>query len=68
MNRHHEDYIESSFEQFKKTHGHKYTSEQEHRERMKIFRQNVRYVNTRNRAALTYKMKINKFADRTVCY
>ncbi|CAF4862285.1 unnamed protein product, partial [Rotaria magnacalcarata] len=32
---------------------------------MKIFRQNVRYINTRNRAALPYKMKLNKFADRT---
>jgi len=32
---------------------------------MKIFRTNIRYINTRNRAALPYKMKINKFADRT---
>ncbi|CAF2736770.1 unnamed protein product [Rotaria sp. Silwood2] len=65
INRHHEDYIESSFDKFKHTHGHKYENEEEHRERMKIFRQNVRYINTRNRASLPYKMKINKFADRT---
>jgi hypothetical protein len=66
INRHGDDHIESSFEQFKKTHGHKYETELEHRHRMKIYRNNVRYINTRNRAALPYKMKINKFADRTV--
>lgn len=66
INRHGEEHFQASFEQFKKTHGHKYDSEHEHHQRMKIFRNNVRYVNTRNRAGLTYKMKINKFADRTV--
>ncbi|CAM4755679.1 unnamed protein product [Rotaria magnacalcarata] len=65
INRRSADYIESSFEQFKKNHEHKYDSELEHRQRMKIFRQNVRYINTRNRAGLPYKMKLNKFADRT---
>ena len=33
---------------------------------LKTFRHNNRYVNTKNRAGLTYKMKLNKFADRTV--
>lgn len=66
INRHGEEHFQSSFEQFKQTHGHKYDTELEHRQRMKIFRNNVRYVNTRNRAGLSYKMKINKFADRTV--
>jgi hypothetical protein len=66
INRHNEDHVESSFEQFKKTHGYKYETEEEHRHRLKIFRNNVRYINTGNRAALPYKMKINKFADRTV--
>lgn len=66
INRHGEEHFQSSYEQFKKTHGLKYDSEHEHHERMKIFRNNVRYINTGNRAALPYKMKINKFADRTV--
>ena len=66
INRHNDDHLESSFEQFKKKHGHKYTTEHEHRLRMKTFRHNVRYINTRNRASLPYKMKINKLADRTV--
>ncbi len=67
INRHGEEHLEASFEQFKKTHGHQYETELEHRQRLNIFRNNVRYVNTRNRASLPYKMKINKFADRTVC-
>ena len=66
INRHGEDYLQSSFEQFKKKHGQKYDGEKEHRHRMKVFRQNVRYINTGNRASLPYKMKLNKFADRTV--
>jgi len=65
INRHGEEHFESSFDEFKKKHGHKYESEHEHRHRMKTFRHNVRYINTRNRASLSYKMKINKFADRT---
>lgn len=68
INRHGEEHFQSSFEQFKKTHGHQYDTEHEHRHRMKVFRNNVRYINTRNRAALPYKMKINKFADRTVSF
>lgn len=67
INRHGEDYLQSSFDEFKKKHGHEYKDEHEHRHRLKIFRHNNRYVNTRNRAALSYKMKLNKFADRTVC-
>lgn len=66
INRHHEDHTEKSFDKFKKQHGHQYETEEEHRHRMKIFRNNVRYINTGNRASLPYRMKINKFADRTV--
>jgi C1A family cysteine protease len=65
INRHGEEHFESSFEEFKKKHGYQYDTEHEHRHRMKVFRNNVRYVNTRNRASLPYKMRINKFADRT---
>jgi hypothetical protein len=66
INRHGEDYLQSSFDEFKKKHGYKYKDEHEHRHRLKIFRHNNRYVNTQNRAGLSYKMKLNKFADRTV--
>ncbi|CAF0898668.1 unnamed protein product [Rotaria sordida] len=65
INRFGEDDLQASFDKFKKKHGYKYKDESEHRYRLKIFRHNNRYVNTRNRAGLTYKMKLNKFADRT---
>jgi hypothetical protein len=68
INRHGEDQFESSFDEFKNKHGIKYDTEHEHRHRMKTYRHNIRYINTRNRASLSYKMKINKFADRTVSY
>lgn len=66
INRHSEDELQTAFDKFKDKHGYKYKDEQEHRHRLKVFRHNNRYVNTRNRAGLTYKMKLNKFADRTV--
>ncbi|CAF1140553.1 unnamed protein product [Adineta steineri] len=65
MNRHGEDYLQTSFDEFKNKHGYKYKDEHEHRHRLKTFRHNNRYVNTHNRAGLSYKMKLNKFADRT---
>ncbi|CAF3433511.1 unnamed protein product [Rotaria sp. Silwood1] len=65
INRHGEDDLQISFDEFKKQHGYKYKDEYEHRHRLKTFRHNNRYINTRNRAGLTYKMKLNKFADRT---
>ncbi|CAF0802000.1 unnamed protein product [Adineta ricciae] len=65
INRHGEDELESSFEQFKRKHSYRYNDEHEHRHRLKVFRHNNRYVNAKNRAGLSYKMKLNKFADRT---
>ena len=66
INRHDEDDLEKSFDKFKNKHGYNYKDEHEHRQRLKNFRHNNRYINTRNRAGLTYKMKLNKYADRTV--
>ncbi len=66
INHHDEDYLQRSFDEFKKKHGYEYKDQLEHQHRLKIFRHNNRYVNTRNRAGLSYKMKLNKFADRTV--
>ena len=66
INRYGEDYLQLSFDKFTKKYGYKYRDEHEHGLRLKIFRHNNRYVNTHNRAALSYKMKLNKFADRTV--
>lgn len=66
INRHGQQELHENFDEFKRQHGYKYKDEHEHRHRLKIFHHNVRYINTRNRAGLTYRMKINRFADRTV--
>ena len=66
INRHGEDAVQESFDRFRNKHGYKYKDEHEHRQRLRTYRHNIRYINTRNRAALTYRMKLNRFADRTV--
>lgn len=66
INRHSKDEIQQGFDQFKKRHGYKYKDEHEHQHRLKIFRSNVRYIDAHNRAAKSYRMKLNRFADRTV--
>jgi hypothetical protein len=66
INRHGEEAVQQSFDRFRHKHGYNYKDEHEHRQRLKTYRHNIRYINTRNRAALTYRMKLNRFADRTV--
>ena len=66
INRYSKDEIQQGFDQFKKRHGYKYKDEQEHQHRLKIFRSNVRYIDAHNRAGKSYRMKLNRFADRTV--
>ncbi|CAF1371257.1 unnamed protein product, partial [Didymodactylos carnosus] len=60
-----EDHAEQSFDTFKKHHNKKYKDTKEHRQRLATYRHNMRYVNAKNRAGLTYKMRLNHLADRT---
>ena len=68
INRAGDESLHSALDDFKRKHGYQYKDEHEHQHRLKIFRNNIRSINTHNRAALTYKMKLNKFADRTVAW
>lgn len=65
VNRAGDENLHSALDDFKRKHGYQYKDEHEHHHRLKTFRNNIRYINTRNRAALSYKMKLNRFADRT---
>ena len=58
-NLHHE------FKSFKNFHAKKYSSEIEHKERMHVFRQNLRYIESMNRKGLTYRLAVNHLADKT---
>ncbi|XP_015929473.1 digestive cysteine proteinase 2 [Parasteatoda tepidariorum] len=58
-------HIHETFEDFKKEHGKDYSDAQEHENRKNIYRQNYRYVQSMNRAGLSYGLKINHLADFT---
>ncbi|XP_035218002.1 uncharacterized protein LOC118191309 [Stegodyphus dumicola] len=58
-------HIHETFEEFKNKHGKSYSDPQEHESRKNIYRQNYRYVQSMNRAGLSYSLKINHLADFT---
>ncbi|KAJ8868845.1 hypothetical protein PR048_030386 [Dryococelus australis] len=58
-------HVESAFDDFKDTHGKNYANENEHSSRKEMFRQNVRFIHSTNRAGLTYKLSVNHLADRS---
>ncbi|XP_046357905.2 digestive cysteine proteinase 1-like [Haliotis rufescens] len=63
---HHDDsHTNLLFDTFKKTHKRSYVSDKEHAQRTHIFRQNVRFIYSKNRNNLSYHLSVNHMADRT---
>ncbi|KAK2151582.1 hypothetical protein LSH36_358g01013 [Paralvinella palmiformis] len=62
---HDESQIDAKFEKFKKKHDKKYKNQVEHERRKHYFRQNVRFIHSKNRAGLSYKLRVNHLADMT---
>ncbi|ESP01269.1 hypothetical protein LOTGIDRAFT_111926, partial [Lottia gigantea] len=63
---HHDDsHVEEMFQSFKKTHQKLYKDDKEHQERQHIFRHNLRYINSKNRAGLSFNLAVNHLADRS---
>ncbi|XP_050402314.1 digestive cysteine proteinase 1 [Patella vulgata] len=62
---HFDQHVDEMFESYKKTHDKKYKDIKEHEERKHVFRQNVRYIHSKNRAGLTFKVAVNHLADRS---
>lgn len=60
-----DEHITSSFDEFVQTHNKKYTHDSESMMRLNVFRNNHRFIESKNRQALTYKLAINHLADRT---
>jgi len=60
-----ESHVHDEFDQFKDKHGVKYPTQLEHQERLHIFRQNLRYINSINRKGLSYSVAINHLADKS---
>ncbi|XP_063629321.1 digestive cysteine proteinase 1 isoform X1 [Cydia splendana] len=61
----HEGHVHDEFNRFKNKHGKSYHSDVEHEKRLNIFRQNLRFVHSHNRARRGYTMAVNHLADRT---
>ncbi|XP_059155052.1 digestive cysteine proteinase 1-like [Physella acuta] len=60
-----DDHVHEAFERFKKTHNKAYKDDEEHETRKQIFRKNLRFINSKNRAGLTYTLAVNHLADRS---
>ncbi|KAF4525522.1 hypothetical protein B566_EDAN014908 [Ephemera danica] len=58
-------HVDSAFEQFKRTHSKQYPDHKEHGKRMDIFRQNLRYIHSTNRAGIGFQLGVNHLADKT---
>jgi formyltetrahydrofolate synthetase len=56
---------QNQFGQFKDKHGKTYDTQLEHNERLHIFRQNLRYIDSINRKGLSYRVAINHLADKS---
>lgn len=59
------EHVDHEFDRFKGKHGKNYESDHEHENRKNVFRQNLRYIHSKNRAGLGFSLGINHLADRT---
>ncbi|XP_068679493.1 counting factor associated protein D-like [Montipora foliosa] len=57
--------VDEMFEEFKLRHGKSYEDPYEHEHRKRIFRHNIRFINSKNRAALNFTLEPNELSDVT---
>jgi len=60
-----DSHLDPMFNEFTEIRAQNYTSTEEYKQRREVFRNNVRFVFSTNRAGKSYKVKLNHFADRT---
>jgi C1A family cysteine protease len=60
-----DDHIHKGFSDFISAHNKKYSHEEEQHQRLNVFRNNFRYIHSKNRQGLTYRLAVNHLADRT---
>uniref|UniRef100_A0A4D5S4Q0 Putative midgut cysteine proteinase n=1 Tax=Ixodes scapularis TaxID=6945 RepID=A0A4D5S4Q0_IXOSC len=61
----HDAHMHSAFDKFKEDHSRDYGHHTEHERRRDIFRQNLRFIHSTNRANRGYTVKVNHLADRS---
>jgi len=57
-------HVIASFEVFKDRHSKEYRNKVEEHHRIQLFRQNMRFIHSKNRQGLSYKLAVNHLADR----
>ncbi|KAL7732364.1 hypothetical protein ACLKA6_004347 [Drosophila palustris] len=60
-----DEHVDNAFHHFKRKHGVDYKDDKEHEHRKNIFRQNLRYIHSKNRAKLSYSLAVNHLADKS---
>lgn len=60
-----DSHIVTEFNQFTSKHNRTYISRKEHIQRKHVFMQNMRFIQSKNRANLGYTLAVNHLADRT---
>lgn len=60
-----EEHLDNEFTRFKYKHGKSYHNDKEHDIRRDIFRQNLRFIHSHNRAGKSFTVAVNHLADRT---
>lgn len=58
-------HVDSEFGRFMGKHGKRYNSQEEHEVRKNVFRNNLRYIHSKNRARLGFSLAVNHLADKT---
>jgi len=59
-----DSHVTNTFEDFKDKHNRNYESDQEHTKRLELYRQNLRFIHSKNRQALSFTLASNHLADR----
>ena len=59
-----DSHVTNTFEDFKEKHSKEYESDQEHSKRLELYRQNLRFIHSKNRQALSFTLASNHLADR----
>ncbi|CAH0403176.1 unnamed protein product [Chilo suppressalis] len=60
-----DDHVHHEFDRFAKKHSKQYQNDVELAKRLNIFRQNLRYIHSNNRARRGFTLSVNHLADRT---
>uniref|UniRef100_A0A2M3ZE63 Putative cathepsin l n=1 Tax=Anopheles braziliensis TaxID=58242 RepID=A0A2M3ZE63_9DIPT len=60
-----EEHLHDEFSRFKGKHQKSYANDREHEHRLNVFRQNLRFIHSHNRANRGFTVAVNHLADRT---